>query len=102
MFLGGYKEQVMVSSLIADLIDDAAAVSRNRPAVDDWEVDCRTVGADNHPYFLLSVRHRREERRARVLLTTGDWRRAAKVDAATRRLLSDMDSDAFGALVQLA
>ena len=31
-----------------------------------------------------------------------DWRRAAKVDAATRRLLKDMDSDAFGALVQLA
>jgi len=92
----------MVSSLIADLLEDDAAVSVSRPATDDWEVDCRTVGALTHPHFLLSVRHRREEKRTRVLLSTGDWRRAAKVDAATRRLLKDMDSDAFGALVQLA
>ncbi len=92
----------MVSSLIADLLDDAAAVSPDRLALDDWEVDCRMTGEHNHPFFLLSVRHRREERRSRVLLTTGDWHRAAKVDAATRRLLSEMDSDAFGALVQLA
>lgn len=92
----------MVSSLIADLLDDAAAVSASRPATDDWVVDCRTIADDSRPYFLLSVRHRREERRSRVLLTTGDWRRAAQVDAATRRLLKDMDSDAFGSLVQLA
>ncbi len=92
----------MVSSLIADLLEDTDARSRTRPASDDWAVDCRTVGEENNPHFLLCVRHRRETRRARVLLTTIDWQRASKVDAATRRLLCDMDSDAFGAMLQLA
>ena len=92
----------MVHSLIDDLLDDSASVSQDRLAVDDWEVDCKTVGAESHPHFMLSVRHRRESRRSRVLLTTGDWRRAATVDAATRRLLTGMDSDAFSALLQLA
>jgi hypothetical protein len=92
----------MVSSLIADLLEEEMAVAAYRPATDDWEVDCRTVGSDARPNFLLSVRHRRETRRTRVLLTTPDWRRAAKVDAATRRLLNDMDSDTFGTMFQLA
>jgi hypothetical protein len=76
--------------------------SCERPATEDWEVDCRAVSHGAKPHFMLSVRHRREMSRSRVLLSTGDWARAAKVDAATRRLLKDMDSQSFGALVQLA
>ena len=88
----------MVSSLIADLL---GGVSPSRIAGDDWEVDCRTIGADTNPHFLLLVRHRQQTNRSRVLLTTTDWQRAASVDAATRRLLREMDSEAFGSLVQL-
>lgn len=92
----------MASSLIADLMDEMPARNRNSRAVDDWEVECRTTGNHSHPHFLLSVRHRRECRRSRVLLTTCDWLRVSEVDAATRRLLGAMDSHAFGALLRIA
>ena len=92
----------MVHSLIADLVVSVPMASLNRSASDDWAVDCRTIEQDHHPYFHLSVRHRREASRTRILLATDNWRRMARVDAATRRLLCEVDSDTFGALMQLA
>ncbi|RYZ86805.1 MAG: hypothetical protein EOP06_13820 [Proteobacteria bacterium] len=92
----------MILSVASENWEENKDRSSERPATEDWEVDCRAINAGAVPQFLLSVRHRRERTRNRVLLTTTDWARAAKVDAATRRLLKDMDSKSFGALVQLA
>jgi|GEM_PF-4386138 hypothetical protein len=72
----------------------------DRPAVEDWEVECTSVGPVTNPHYILSVRHR-TGRASRVLVTTNDPHRLTQIEGAARRALHSLRSQEFVDLLGL-